>query len=232
MSPPARRIKHMFCSTEACGRPVYSRDLCEKHYRRWLRHGDPETVLRPSVLKRCMVHGCDKKVDARGLRHGHYQRLLRGSELTDEDPLVRRRYEPKCTVKDCGRPMHGKGLCKTHHTRLAKFGDVLADRPIRTVKGDGFIHHGYRHVPVPEHLRHLTNDQTPYPEHRLVMAKHLGRALLPDESVHHRNGIRTDNRLANLELWSRFQPRGQRLEDKIEFAQEILRRYGKEGRGR
>jgi HNH endonuclease len=56
----------------------------------------------------------------------------------------------------------------------------------------------------------------------------LGRPLLDHEEVHHRNGDRTDNRLDNLELWSTFQPAGQRVEDKVAWAIELLKLYAPE----
>jgi len=62
-------------------------------------------------------------------------------------------------------------------------------------------------------------------EHILVIEEMLGRYLLREETVHHLNGVRDDNRPENLELWVRPQPPGIRATDAVAWAREILRRY-------
>lgn len=73
---------------------------------------------------------------------------------------------------------------------------------------------------------HLNADSHGYvPEHVFVMSEKMGRPLTREETVHHKNGIRSQNNIDNLELWSTNHPKGQRVADLIDFAKEILKKY-------
>ena len=77
----------------------------------------------------------------------------------------------------------------------------------------------------PDGYRMLWMNGKRIPEHRFVMEQNLKRKLMQGETVHHKNGNRTDNRIENLELWVTHQPYGQRVDDVVTNAVEMLRRY-------
>lgn len=75
--------------------------------------------------------------------------------------------------------------------------------------GSKFIDaYGYVQVYFPEHPAAKRNRAVS--EHRIVMEGVLGRYLFPYENVHHKDGVRSNNDPANLELWVKPQPAGQR----------------------
>lgn len=83
---------------------------------------------------------------------------------------------------------------------------------------------GYRHLFDPDHPNSSKSGRLL--EHVLIMSQYLGRPLNKGETVHHKNGIRDDNRIENLELWDHVHPKGQRVEDKIKFYIEYLELHG------
>lgn len=108
---------------------------------------------------------------------------------------------------------HGCKLCGIDRRSKARIG---TGGLVKTTKG-------YVQIKIPQHAN--SNKSGYIMEHVLVMSEHLGRSLVKGENIHHKNGIKDDNRLENLELWSTSQPSGQRVEDKTAWCKEWLVQY-------
>jgi hypothetical protein len=164
----------------------------------------------PKPVRLCSIEGCEKSVEARGWCSMHLSRWRKHG-----DPLLGvQQVRKKCIIEGCDKWRDAHGLCNMHSKRKRKHGDPL--KKVRKANGEGWTDNGYRGV---------TQNGKRFKVHRLVMAEHLGRELLPHENVHHRNGVRDDNRIENLELWSTAQPSGQDIASKINHAIDILTRY-------
>lgn len=122
----------------------------------------------------------------------------------------------QCIVDGCNRNNYAKGLCNAHYHRSRYTSAAMKGKPRKLGVYDPYIdpRTGYVYETGPGVKKRL--------QHRVVMERHLGRELFPHENVHHLNGIRSDNRIENLELWSKSQPSGQRVVDKIAWAVEFL----------
>lgn len=200
------------CTVEGCSVGVAGRGLCPKHYTKARERGD-------FGGKPCQWEGCEKWEMMRGYCRAHYKRARETGVFG----------HPNCGFESCERFAVSRkgGYCSVHQAHVLTHGEPQEIR-IETPVGEWS-------KPRKNNAGYLTRRRRLSPgkwetraDHRIVVEQHLGRELEPHENVHHINGVKDDNRIENLELWSTSQPKGQRIADKTAWAVEWLRMYAPE----
>lgn len=167
------------------------------------------------ILNACRISNCNNtKIRAQNLCDKHYREL-------------KKIYKGKCQIENCNIQCDRSFVyCNKHYQRQLKYGNPSTI--LHAEKGSGTINNsGYKVIYKMGHLN--ANSVGRILEHRYIMSQILNRPLLSTEYIHHKNGNRLDNRVENLELChSQAQPPGQRIEDLIVWARNVLKMYEKE----
>jgi len=124
---------------------------------------------------------------------GPTKRLLSDQQIEE----ARRRYKKGATSREIAR-----GFGVSHGTVLRVLRGSVDLRRGKPTMEKTITSSGYVSVRIDEDdpMAPMRRKYGRVLEHRLVVAREIGRPLLPTETVHHRNGNRQDNRPENLEL--------------------------------
>ena len=217
--------KRGICCIEGCLKEHHANGYCNMHDARFKKGADMNAPnpKDPNREKTCSIPNCTLKINSKKLCSFHYQRMKK--DIPFDRPFKRRYYSEFCQIEGCESKRKHLGFCAMHMHRKKrridlnkiKNGMALPDLiPIEILDQLHFSISKGGYLVSQRNSRRII-------QHRAVWEAHNGRKLEKFENIHHINGIRHDNRIENLELWTRPQPSGQRPEDLVAWVIEHYR---------
>jgi hypothetical protein len=172
----------------------------------------------------CMMVGCKNKHHGRNLCRNHYMILYRAGiiKTSRKNPrnligkkfgrwvvmrlgfIGKRRerfWECRCecgTIRNVRDSALVSGTSKSCGCYRVDFAKSRINGESTNWKGGKMVVNGY--VYIKKHNHPMADKQNYVAEHRYLMSKKVGRVLEKNELVHHKNGVRDDNRYSNLEI--------------------------------
>jgi transposase-like protein len=149
-----------------------------------------------------------------GLGQGTAYRILQRNGITLRNPNFAETPEIIETIRQmCNQGIGIREIAKRFNVSTSPIQRIMQENGIESSFGIGEKHQswkGGRRIDSKGYVLVWVDPQDPMAvmaiadnmvrEHRLVMAREIGRPLKPYETVHHINGDRTDNRIENLQL--------------------------------
>jgi hypothetical protein len=133
------------CNQKDCQNIKVCRGYCDKHYRRWKKHGDAEYITPPNKRnirrlngKECAIDNCVKVAHKKGWCYAHYGRWYRTGSVEmppGKRPRVKgataevkanyiRNYKLQSGCEDCGYKIHHCALDFDHRPGTTKVRDI------------------------------------------------------------------------------------------------------------
>lgn len=145
----------------------------------------------------CSIEGCKNKSLCKTYCAKHYSRFFKTGDPLTTPTGKERGKRSVCCIPDCGGIVEGWHYCHKHYRKWRKYGDPLKVNHPNQGK-HRYTKEGYVLIYLPSWP---TAKKDGYVlEHRMVIEKKIGRSLTKNEIIHHKDGVRSNNKEDNLEL--------------------------------
>ena len=165
-----RAKSNKVCKVSDCSKKASALGLCQSHYYRLKKYGDPEYIYKrvQNLGETCKLAGCKSSSYVKGYCKKHYARFRKHGDANTTIGSPKGVFVG-CKVEGCTGKHSSKGYCKIHYPSFKKYGDPLVRKQGKkglykncTVEGCNREHEGKGYCSM--HLSRYRKYGTPTPD--------------------------------------------------------------------